>query len=67
MLPAPKRVEDVVLVVNENEDAAAGAKASVNDTAVKAKIDPDRIFIVAFVFLFSNMQRYEGCRGYNND
>lgn len=52
VLPAPKRFEDIVLVVNENEVDAAGAKAIVDDTTVKAKIDPDKIFIFAFGFCF---------------
>jgi hypothetical protein len=47
VLPAPKRVVDN-LVVNENDDGAAGANALVDDATVKAKIDADRIFIVAF-------------------
>ena len=48
VLPAPN-----TLVVDEYEDGIAGAKAVIDDTTVKAKIEDDRIFIVTFGFLFS--------------
>lgn len=46
VLPAPKRLVND-LVANENDDGAVGAKA-LDDATNKAKIDADRIFIVAF-------------------